>query len=516
MNLPRPARTSISLLSGLLLALAFPNFNHPIFAWVAVALLIAAAIGSRPLEAALYGFLHAEVFYTVSLSWIYTVIRQYGDVDRYTPAVLLGLIVLAESVFTMVFTLLIAWWSKRGAGRACFFAPFLWVALDYAKTHLPHIAFPWNSIGYAIAEKLSLLQLAAWTGIYGLSFVVVAFNALLAWLAVRRTRRAWVVAIGATIVLVGTILIGPHFVPRATPREIAHLVQTNFEQAMVHPPDWLVTHAGDLDQLEELSVSAAKNAPGLVVWPEVPAPFSLQDPDFAPRAERIARNGGQDFLVGVDDWKQGPKGHLQASNSAVLLDPFGRRAFTYDKIHLVPFSEYVPLRRWIPFAHQLIAEIGDFTPGTQYGVGILPGGRFGVFICYEAIFPNEVRQFVENGADVLINISNDGWFGRGAAPAQHLLMARVRAVENRRWLLRDTNNGFTVVIDPYGRTVASLPTDIRGELDARYDFRRDRTLYTRWGDWWAWLCVLAVFIELGESVLRRGREGPASKSKVER
>jgi apolipoprotein N-acyltransferase len=159
---------------------------------------------------------------------------------------------------------------------------------------------------------------------------------------------------------------------------------------------------------------------------------------------------------------------------------------------LVPFGEFVPYRRWLRFAGRLTADLADFTPGTSYSVGKLPDGTFGVFICYEAIFPAEVREFTRNGAQLLVNISNDGWFGRSAAPAQHLMMARVRAVENRRWLLRDTNNGFTASVDPYGRIVAELPTDVRSELDAPYDFRRNLTPYVRFGDWFAWLCVIGA------------------------
>jgi apolipoprotein N-acyltransferase len=209
--------------------------------------------------------------------------------------------------------------------------------------------------------------------------------------------------------------------------------------------------------------------------------------------------------VGVVDWKQDAQRNWIASNSAVLLDPGGRRIFTYDKIHLVPFGEYVPLRQWLTFAGRLTADISDFTPGTVYGVGHLPivetyvpssGAPFSVFICYEAIFPGEIRRFAASGAQLLINISNDGWFGRSAAPIQHLMMSRVRAVESRRWLLRDTNNGFTAAIDPYGRIVAELATDIRGELDAPYDFKSNLTLYVRFGDWFAWLCVIATVVLL--------------------
>jgi apolipoprotein N-acyltransferase len=132
----------------------------------------------------------------------------------------------------------------------------------------------------------------------------------------------------------------------------------------------------------------------------------------------------------------------------------------------------------------------------------LPGGAFGVFICYEAIFPAQVRQYTLQGAQLLINVSNDGWFGRSSAPAQHLMMARVRAVENRRWLLRDTNNGFTASIDPYGRVVAELPTDVRTELDAPYGLRTGLSPYVRFGDWFAWLCVivsLAILIFVGRA-----------------
>jgi apolipoprotein N-acyltransferase len=198
-----------------------------------------------------------------------------------------------------------------------------------------------------------------------------------------------------------------------------------------------------------------------------------------------------------------PPGKLLASNTAVLLDPTGRRVFTYDKIHLVPFGEYVPLRDWLTFAGKLTADIGDFTPGKTYSVGRTPYGSFGTFICFEAVFPGDVRRFTLNGANLLINISNDGWFGRSAAPAQHLMMARVRAVENRRWLLRDTNNGYTVSVDPYGRIVAQLATDIRGQLNAPYDFRGDLTPYVRWGDWFPWLCVIASLGLTGYAIAKR-------------
>jgi apolipoprotein N-acyltransferase len=283
-------------------------------------------------------------------------------------------------------------------------------------------------------------------------------------------------------------------VPQAAGDHVAHLVQTNFPVSNGFPPNWMQVHAAEMDQLEAISIGAAQKNPGIVVWPEVPAPFSLQDPSFEVRAVRIARGAGSGYLVGVIDWKPLANGKPGATNSAVLLGPSGERNFSYDKIHLVPFSEYVPWRKWLFFATDLTGLIGDFQHGSQYKVGHIPGGPFSVFICYEAIFPNEVRRFTLAGAQVFLNISDDGWFGGSGAPGQHLAMARVRAVENRRWLLRDTNDGITVSVDPYGRIAARLPANIRGELDAPYAFRADLTPYARFGDWLPWICVLLALV----------------------
>ena len=484
------------------MAVAFPNYNLPVLGWISLSLLLVAALGASPFEAALCGFLNGIFFYPMTLPWIYTVMRMYGNLDAPTAAGVLGLMSVAGALFPAVFCLAVRYLGKSNVGRACSFAPFFWVALEFARAHLPIIGFPWNLLGYAASGPVALRQMAAWTGIYGLTFLVAAYNALLAWAVLTRARRADVAAVIASAALLLVVTAGSRLVPQATPHHVAHLVQTNLPQAEHYPPDWLDTHASEMDELEKISVDAGRREPGLIIWPEVPAPFTLQDQKFAARAERIARDSGQYFLVGVVDWKMSAQGNWQASNSAVLFDPSGKRVFTYDKIHLVPFGEYVPLRRWIKFAGRLTADIADFTPGTVFRVGELPGGRFGTFICYESIFPDEIRRFALGGAGLLITISNDGWFGRSAAPAQHLMMARVRAVENRRWLLRATNNGFTASVDPYGRYIARLAPDIRGELDAPYDFRTDLTPYARFGDWWAWLCVWASALLL---VMKRSR-----------
>ena len=506
MNLSKTARLLLALASGVALAVSFPIFNLSLLAWVSLAVLILAVLNATPRYAFLLGWLQGAAFYAISVPWFYNVMRQYGPLSVFAAGGVFMLVVLICATLHAAFAAGIAWLSRFGTARACVAAPFLWVSMEFALLHMPEIGFPWNLLGYAAAGNLAFVQLTTITGIFGLSLLVAAYNALLAWAAVKVARGNWRatrIPLGVTVVLVLIALAGPRFVPQAPVDHVAHLVQTNFPVSMNYPNDWMQSHASDMDQLEELSIRSAQNPPGIIVWPEVPAPFSLQDAHFLARAQRIARGAGGGFLVGVVDWKPLPNGGIGANNSAALLDSSGALNFIYDKIHLVPFSEYVPWRKWLFFARDLTGLVGDFQHGTQYKVGHLPGGTFSVFICYEAIFPSEVRRFTLAGAALFVNISDDGWFGGSSAPPQHLAMARVRAAENRRWLLRDTNNGITVSVDPYGRIVARLPADTRGELDAPYGFRTDLTPYARWGDWLPWLCVIAALVLLLLSV----REG---------
>src|SRR5271156_4260931 len=492
MNLPRYARVLLAIGSGVALGLSFPNYNLYLLAWIAMGMLVLASAGAPLKEAPLYGFLHGQVFYPVCLPWVDTVMKQYGNIDPWIAAGVVGLIGFIGGLICTIFSTSVALASKKSKLLACLLAPFLWTVLEFFRTNVPIIGSSWDLSGYPAARSMALLQITSVTGIYGLCFLIAAYGSLIAYAILVKTRRVWSFAAIVTFVLVAVAIGGAYLVPQDTPHYVAHLVQTNFPQSESYPSNWLQAHAGELDQLEQISVDAAHRVPGIVIWPEVPAPFSFDEALFAQRAQRIAINSGNYFLVGVVDWKKDPGGKWLASNSAVLLNPQGQRVYADDKIYLLPFGEDVPLRGWLTFAKRLTADISDFTPGTQYTVGQLPQGKFGTFICYEAIFPSEVRRFTAAGAQLLITISNDGWFGRSSAAEHTMAKGPVRAVENRRWLLRDTNNGYTESIDPYGRTAAQYPLDIRGQLDAPYDFRSDMTPYARFGDWFSWPCVIAT------------------------
>ncbi|MGH9566184.1 MAG: apolipoprotein N-acyltransferase, partial [Candidatus Angelobacter sp.] len=376
--------------------------------------------------------------------------------------------------------------------------------------------FPWNLLGISQVDNIPLSRIASFTGVYGLSFEILIVNAALAAaLLVRREKRMslLVAAIGAAIVLqAGSLVSAPEFPADRT----ATLVQANIPA--IDERDWtreyFQTTLQELTKLSEPNVStpnpsianpstpdagSAKRA-GLVVWPESPAPFYEDDARFRDALSNVARRTGNWVLAGdVTVYEEGKPGQA-LFNSASLVSPTGERTARYDKVHLVPFGEYVPFKNVFSFAGGLTQQVGDFSSGSSRAPLRADGTELGIFICYESIFPDEIRQFAKNGAQVFVNLSNDGWYGDSGAYAQHLKQSRMRAVENARWLLLDTNTGVTASVDPYGRIVASAPRKVRTALQAEYALTTETTFYTRHGDWFAYLCAIislaALFMRL--------------------
>jgi len=510
-------RQLIAAASGAALSLSFSGLYLSIYSWICVGVLLLAVLGARRLVAFQCGFLHGLLFVLTSVPWIATVLAVHGGLPVWGGWGVLVLIAIAWGVLIGAFTLAVHQLSRKSIELACFGAPFLWVVFELVRAHLPEISFPWNLLGYPASQNLGLLQITTVTGIYGLSFLVASLNALLAWAAAssKLAFRKRVAIAGTTVAALWiATFLAPRFVPHAEAKHYARVVQPNFPEEMEYSADWFQKNAGQVQELENLSLAPSPQHPDIVIWPEAPAPFSFQDAQFAAIASSLAIHLGHPFLAGVIEWKKPldpgdrvPPGGLAPYNSAMLVDPQGQRVFVYDKVHLVPFGEYEPF----PLIHKVVTsvseEVGGFHKGIKYAVGRLTNGyKFGVFICYEAIYPGEVRQFTANGAQLLVNISNDGWFGRSAAAQQHLHMMRVRAVENRRWIVRSTNSGYTVSVDPYGRIFESLPPDVRAAADLPYDFRTDATMYTRYGDWFAWLCVLVSAILIATNWKQRSNE----------
>jgi apolipoprotein N-acyltransferase len=372
--------------------------------------------------------------------------------------------------------------------------PFLWVAVELARTRVT--GFPWDLLGTAQVDNIPLSRIATLTGVYGISFEIMLVNVALAaaFLVPRKKRNPLLIAaVAAGAVLQAGSLVDA---PALAGDRAALLVQENIPVDENWTRD---TFQRTLRELTELSVKAdsagraeTRGKTDLIVWPESPAPFFTNDPFFREPVSEMARTTQSWVVTGaIGSNRAGQSGSSsELFNSAALVSPAGEWTARYDKVHLVPFGEYLPFPKLFAFAGGLTKEVGEFKAGRSRApldAGSMP---LGIFVCYESVFPDEVRQFANNGAQVFVNISNDGWYGDSGAYAQHLNQTRMRAIENERWILSATDTGVTASIDPYGRTVARLPRKERGTLVAPYALTSLTTFYTRHGDWFAWLCAI--------------------------
>jgi apolipoprotein N-acyltransferase len=371
-----------------------------------------------------------------------------------------------------------------------------WVTIELLRTHFFFSGFPWMLTGYALVPYIGTLQVVAWTGIYGLSFIATGMNSVIAFGLIRRSR-SWLA--GAAIGI-ATMWFFPLLGESASDDPIpVRIVQTNIglDQSWSEPDS-----AALLGELQTLSTSG-QSRPRLVVWPETPAPFYLsEDMHFRSLLQEIPRKLGAYFVVGyIDSLGEDP------TNSAGILNPGGEVISRYNKIHLVPFGEYIPLKRLHFFAESFTKQVGNFASGSEYTITGLDDHRISTSICYESIFPSLVRQFVKRGSELLVVITNDGWFGESSAPFQHLRMGVVRAVENRRYMVRAANTGISAIIDPYGRIEARTSIGVRTILDGVAHFRTDRTFYTQYGDVFAYANVIAAGVLMTVAVVRHRRRG---------
>ncbi len=556
------------LLSAGLQIVVFPLPNLYFLCWAAIAPLLVALLRTRepdtlqlragvkllparPGQAFLLAYCCGILWYAGTCYWIYNTMRQYGGVGTAAALGLLLLFCLYLALYHGVFGLLISLLANRAGGsgvqssrdegagsnpgtrQVLLLAPFLWVAVELARTRIT--GFPWDLLGIAQVDNIPLARIATVTGVYGLSFEIMVVNTALAAAFVirgekgRRGKRTPLLL--ATMAAVVMLQTGRWISPPPVPADhTARLVQANVP--ILQGGDWTKEYfEGTLRDLSWVSLNhpdgnqtgpgastgstgssgSAALPPDLIVWPESPAPFYATDPAFRDGVSNIAREAQTWVLagsLGVRNASDTPQRATELYNSASLVSPGGEWVGRYDKMHLVPFGEYVPFKRVFGFAGGLTKEVGDFSSGASRAPLRAGNSKLGVFICYESIFPDEIRQLAANGAQVLVNISNDGWYGDSGAYAQHLKQARMRAVENSRWLLRDTNTGVTAAIDPYGRVVSSIPRKIRAALDANYALTNVTTFYTRHGDWFAYLCAIISVVGLLFHFLYRARTEP--------
>ena len=474
-------------------------------------------------RSALGGYICGVAWYLLNCYWIYATMHTYGGIGPLASAGILLLYSLVLGLYFGLFGFLVAL-ARQASGKTIpvlLLAPIFWVALEFAASRITRV--PWDQLGYSQVDNFVLIRLAPYTGVYGISFILMLGNAmitmaLLACPAGRRLRLGL-----AALLFAGGLQLGIFLTPPPSPVvATAVLLQQNLDVTYSNDwsgPEW-DRHTAEF---EAMSLKACgpyfagmpephpvlitpacptpSPLPDLIAWPESPSPFREADPRFQHLMADLSGKAKSPAVIGnIGVWQNGAK--TEIFNSAEFVAPDGRFLGRYDKIHLVPFGEYVPYKGLISFAGTLTQGVSDFSRGGVRKVFRSQGHTFGVFICYEAVFADEIRHFARNGAEVFVNISDDGWYGDTSAPWQHFNMARMRAIENRRWILRATNSGVTAAVDPLGRVTQSAPRHVLTSLAAGYGYRSDVTFYSQHGDVFAILCAIIAIAAAAWSVRR--------------
>ena len=500
LDLPRALRVGLAGGSGLFSAIAFPPWDVGAIAFVGLLPLFLALEESTPWQAARLGYVAGLSFYLATIWWVINTMTTYGQMPLPLSLVALLLLCGVLAGYSAVFAgLLVAGrrWLRYPWGIEPLVAAGLWTALEFLRTYL-FSGFPWLLLGYSQYQQPTVRLLAAATGVYGISALLVLVNGTLAGMLRRclgaRGQAAWwratLLPVGlATLAVLATIgyarLLWRDPTGGAAIR--VGLLQGNIDQSLKWDRSY---QTATLDIYGRLVRRAAVEKPDLIIWPETAVPFFLRrETDLSDRVFRLAAETGIPMLVGTPD--VGEDGRIY--NTAFLIGGTGQIQRRYDKRHLVPFGEYVPLHQIFFFLDKLVVGIGELGRGHRATVFSLDKARFSVVICYEVIFPAEVREFIRDGAEFQVNITNDAWFGRSGAPYQHLAMAALRAVENGTYLIRAANTGVSAVIAPTGEILAQTELFTEAVLPGTIHLRRGETPYTRYGD----VLARVAFVFLG-------------------
>jgi apolipoprotein N-acyltransferase len=505
-----------AIISGLLMSAAFPKVGLSGLAWFALVPLLVALRDLSPKEAFRTGMIAGLAHYLSLLYWVVFTMRTYGYLPWWQCVSLLVLLAAYLAVYPGLFALTLARFCRK-PGQLVLFAPVFWVALEYVRSFLL-TGFPWGIVGYSQFNRLHIIQISDMFGVYGISFLVVLFNAAVYVLLLFAAGKHWrghpvdkrrvLQAIVLPLLLISFCLVygkkrigaiddamGSAFSPRVA------VVQGNIDQARKWDPAFQISTT---KKYVGLTLSAAARQLDLVVWPETATPFYFES---SPKLTRLVtdsvRQTGVHLLVGSPS-VQGTPGSHAYYNSAYMVAPDGRATGRYDKVHLVPFGEYVPLKQVLSFVGKMVAQVGDFSPGEKgrtlaWGEG---NPSIGVQICFEIIFPGLSRSLVKNGAGMLVNLTNDAWFGESSAAYQHFSMAVLRAVENRRSLVRCANTGISGFVDPAGRIVARTALFEDAVVDRPVPVLSETTIYTRMGDLLPLVCLIILGLLIAQTMYR--------------
>jgi apolipoprotein N-acyltransferase len=503
-NLSPRGRLLAAALSGVLIFLSFPKFGNGLIAWFALVPLFYALKNGTPSTGFKSGFVAGLIAHTAIFYWIALVAVQYGRLPLYAGVFVMLLLSAYLSLYTAFFGAGIVFLQKRW-NNSFLIAPLLWTTLEFVRSRI-FTGFPWENLAYSQYLNKNIIQLADITGTYGISFLIVlvnlaVFETLHQGIKNRRTAAKILLTLAGVLIVIfyGYFRISEieKLLVRAPSTEIA-LIQGNIDQCRKWDP---LYQNETIDTYESLSISSGLKRGGILVWPETAAPFFFEQPGLLQkRLIHLARTSGCSLLFGSPRYEE-DGAQIFYRNSAYLIEPDGIVSGRYDKVHLVPYGEYVPLKNLFPFINKFVAGIGDFRPGNGF-VPLLNGNRrLGILICYEAIFPEAARAYKRRGADFLINITNDAWFGTSSAPYQHLSMTVFRAVETRLYLVRAANTGISAFIDPLGSIRKQSSLFSRTFLRDEVKYLDKRTFYAAYGD--IFVCLSLVLLVAYELIYRR-------------
>jgi len=473
-----------AIASSILLILSFPNSGYWPLAWVGlVPLIVAIALRPSPRRSFFLGWLTGAVFFYGSCYWLTYSMIHYGGIPRWAAYLVLAPVPVFVGLFPGAFALVLARAIRAWGTSALFFAPLIWSALEWGRLALTGQL--WNAIGYSQAYQPMLIQPARWGGVYAIGFMVVSISAAVAFLVLKRNARSLLVTglvfLSVTLVMLASQSSSPESSLTA-PEAVVVALQPNVPMDIVKSNEEMQVLIERHVSMSETVLKQLPNdgTPRLAIWPESPMNFAYGN-DSQLRELLVRFATANQTAVLFNSQEAAPNDGIY--NSAVMVNQQGGLIAQYDKIRLLPFGEYVPLPRWMPGASVVGTIVGDFTPGTKYTLMKVGDVRAGVFICIESAYPSIARSFTRDGADVLINISNDGYLGPTAVMRQHLANVVFRAVENGRPILRVTNSGITAYITPWGEVTDAtegFQTAVRTWRIGRNE--RAKTFYSRRGD----------------------------------
>ncbi|MBW1698222.1 MAG: apolipoprotein N-acyltransferase [Deltaproteobacteria bacterium] len=505
------------VLSGVLLTAAFPNMGISWLVWFALVPLLISISDQSPGKSFRIGFLCGIVHYLSLMYWLAYTMHTYGHLPWFLSIPVLFLLTCYLSLYTGAFSASVILLCKKPTGLF-FIIPVLWVFFEYLRTVLLS-GLPWELIGYSQHKILPIIQISDLFGVYGVSFLIALSNATLFLVFLSATGKHWngfsvskPITTASVLLFACAFLAGWLYGTRriasverlmtSAPKVRVAVVQGNIDQGIKWNPDF---QDSSVEKYLRLSRTAGRNQVDLIVWPETATPFYfLHDAELTRKVFEGIFSIGADFLIGSPSYTQ-QKNRIAYYNSAYLLRADGKIYGKYNKVHLVPFGEYVPFKKWLPFLGKMVSQVGDFKSGKLGQTIPWRAHRVGLLICFEIIFPGLSRAVVKNQAALLVNITNDAWFGKTSAPYQHFSMAVFRAVENRRSLVRSANTGISGFVDPIGRAL-DVTALFKDEIRIRsVPLMKASTFYTRFGNLFAFACLAATVVVTAIRVMTKGR-----------